>query len=168
MTNSGRAPGLNDDEEDSESPEGEAERRTGQKSSGVFRASRSVSRLSGGWTIAEQFVREGYYYRLLKRPLSASDDAARLTKREAAALELASVGYGNKSIAEQLKVSPSTVGVLLFRAATKLNVASRSDLLLAYEAWKLLGTPNVEPVRLELEPEVEPEVENDDVDDPEG
>ncbi|RYZ04274.1 MAG: LuxR family transcriptional regulator [Myxococcales bacterium] len=108
--------------------------------SGVFRASRGEQRISGGWTIAEQFVREGYCYRLLRRPVAASDDAPRLTKRELAALELASAGHGNKSIAQLLEVSPSTVGVLLFRAAAKLNVASRSDLLLAYQALKAAGS----------------------------
>jgi len=111
----------------------------GPSHSGVFRASRGAQRVSGGWTIAEQFVREGYCYRLLRRPVSASEEAPRLTKRELAALELASSGHGNKSIAQQLEVSPSTVGVLLFRAAAKLSVASRSDLLLAYQALKASG-----------------------------
>jgi DNA-binding NarL/FixJ family response regulator len=117
----------------------------GTASSGVFRAARGEQRVSGGWTIAEQFVREGYCYRLLRRPVAASEEAPRLTKRELAALELASTGHGNKSIAQQLEVSPSTVGVLLFRAAAKLSVASRSDLLLAYQALKASGEASSDP-----------------------
>jgi DNA-binding CsgD family transcriptional regulator len=148
MNKSRREFGSPDDEPESPS-EDESGQGAGTSSSGVFRASRAVPReprLSGGWTIAEQFVREGYCYRLLRRPVTAAEEKPRLTKREMAALELASSGYGNKSIAEQLQVSPSTVGVLLFRAAAKLNVASRSDLLLAYQALKASGATGTDPV----------------------
>jgi DNA-binding CsgD family transcriptional regulator len=90
-------------------------------------------RWSDRWTVAEQFIREGFYYRLLKRPVGAAAGAARLTKREGDVLRLAFAGHSNKAIAQVLNVSASTVGVLLFRAAAKLGVASRNDLLKAYE-----------------------------------
>lgn len=144
MTKSRRTFGSPDDEGEESSSDAK-EQGTGPSHSGVFRASRGEHRVSGGWTIAEQFVREGYCYRLLRRPVTAAAEAPRLTKRELAALELASSGHGNKSIAQQLEVSPSTVGVLLFRAAAKLNVASRSDLLLAYQTLKAGGTASSEP-----------------------
>ncbi len=148
MTKTGRSFGSQDDDDVGDASAGN-EPIAGQSPSGVFRASRGEQRVSGGWTIAEQFVREGYCYRLLRRPVSATEEAPRLTKRELAALELASTGNGNKTIAQLLEVSPSTVGVLLFRAAAKLNVASRSDLLLAYQALKAGGggRPESEPER---------------------
>jgi len=113
-----------------------SETRESQAPSGVFRTSSEEQRWSqrlwrDGWTVAEQFIREGFYYRLLRRPVTVKN-AARLTKREDDVLRLASAGHSNKSIAQALNVSASTVGVLLFRAAAKLNVASRSDLLAAY------------------------------------
>jgi DNA-binding CsgD family transcriptional regulator len=85
-----------------------------------------------GWTVAEQFIREGFYYQLLRRP-STAKPRPQLTRREHDVLRLACEGHSNKSVAQQLQVSASTVGVLLFRAAAKLNVASRNDLLRAYE-----------------------------------
>src|SRR4051812_21939194 len=112
------------------------ETRESQAPSGVFRTSTEEQRWSqrrwrDGWTVAEQFIREGFYYRLLRRPVTAKN-TAHLTKREEDVLRLASEGLGNKSIAQALNVSASTVGVLLFRAAAKLSVASRNDLLTAY------------------------------------
>jgi DNA-binding CsgD family transcriptional regulator len=143
MTKSRREFGSQDDEAEASALDDNGQG-TGPFQSGVFKASRAEHRVSGGWTIAEQFVREGYCYRLLRRPVNASEETPKLTKRELAALELASSGHGNKSIAKQLEVSPSTVGVLLFRAAAKLNVATRSDLLLAYQALKAAEVPTPE------------------------
>jgi len=140
MTTNGRGPSSQDDPEDAAKPEIN-EQRPSQAPSGVFRTSRERRR-GGGWIIAEQFVREGFYYRLLRRPVADTDGLPRLTQREEAALELACVGHSNKSIAQVLDVSPSTVGVLLFRAAAKLNVGSRSDLLLAYEHHKTSFDPD--------------------------
>ncbi len=98
--------------------------------SGVHRTAK-VRR--GAWTVTEQFEREGYRYRLMRRPVEPSDTGPRFTRREEEALALASDGCSNKRIAQILGVSPSTVGVLLFRAATKLNVKSRDDLVAAYK-----------------------------------
>lgn len=94
------------------------------------------------WTVAEQFIREGYYYQLLRRPVGVKRISPELTKREHEVLRLACVGHTNKGIANLLNVAASTVGVLLFRAAAKLNVSSRSDLLSAYKSIALASTPN--------------------------
>jgi DNA-binding CsgD family transcriptional regulator len=83
--------------------------------------------------VTEQFERGGYRYRLMRRPVEPPGAGPRFTRREEEALELAAAGSSNKRIAQVLDVSPSTVGVLLFRAATKLNVKSRQDLLAAYK-----------------------------------
>jgi len=73
---------------------------------------------------------------VLRRPLEVARSNPGLTKREEDALALACAGRSNKSIAQELELSPSTVGVLLFRAAAKLNAKSRSELLSNYEQFK--------------------------------
>ena len=103
--------------------------------SGVFRTSERKRRDSG-WSVAAQFDQEGFSYRVLRRPLDLGRTDPGLTKREHDALALACAGHGNKGIAQILEVSPSTVGVLLFRAAAKLNAKSRSELLSTYEQLK--------------------------------
>jgi DNA-binding CsgD family transcriptional regulator len=102
----------------------------------VFRASSGHKRKDSGWSVAAQFEQEGFSYRVLRRPLDVARSAPGLTKREEDALGLACAGHTNKSIARLLEVSPSTVGVLLFRAAGKLNAKSRSELLSSYEQLK--------------------------------
>jgi DNA-binding CsgD family transcriptional regulator len=122
-----------DDDEPSESAQPE---RASQAPSGVFRASGTSKRRDAGWTLAEQFDREGFTYRVMRRPLELAQAQPRLTRREEDALTLACLGHSNKSIAQVLDVSPSTVGVLLYRAAAKLNAKSRSELLSNYEQFK--------------------------------
>jgi DNA-binding CsgD family transcriptional regulator len=119
---------------DAPSEANDVEERPSQAPSGVFRTD-SARRHKSGWTVAEQFVRGGFHYRLMRRPLE-SNARPTLTKREEDAVELACEGHSNKSIAQVLDVSPSTVGVLLFRAASKLNAKSRSELLSNYEQFK--------------------------------
>jgi DNA-binding CsgD family transcriptional regulator len=114
----------------------QADEGSGQ-SSGVFRAAHDMKRRDSGWTVAEQFVREGFSYRLMRRPLELSKAPPKLTRREDHAVVLACAGHTNKSIAQVMDVSPSTVGVLLFRAAAKLNAKSRSELLSNYEQFKV-------------------------------
>jgi DNA-binding CsgD family transcriptional regulator len=66
--------------------------------------------------------------------LAATLEARRdpLTPREAQAVELASRGHSNKVIAFEMNVSPSTVGVLLFRASRKLRARTRAELISAF------------------------------------
>jgi DNA-binding CsgD family transcriptional regulator len=52
-----------------------------------------------------------------------------LTAREAEACRLARLGHNNKSIAYEMGITASTVGVLLHNAARKLNAKSRLELL---------------------------------------
>jgi DNA-binding CsgD family transcriptional regulator len=88
------------------------------------------------WTVVKTFVSEGQHFQLRCRPIELRGHDANLTKREEQVLACALDGQSNKSIAYALGVAPSTVGVLLFRAATKLGVKSRSDLLSAYARRK--------------------------------
>jgi two-component system response regulator FixJ len=66
-------------------------------------------------------------------------DISRLTGRERQVVAFASLGHTNKVIAYELGISPYTVGVFLYRAARKLRVASRKELLAAFSA----ASPNV-------------------------
>lgn len=88
-----------------------------------------------------EFEQAGFSYRVLRRPLDVAPTTPRLTNREQDALGLACAGHSNQSIAQVLDISPSTVGVLLFRAAGKLNAKSRSELLSKYEQLKIRGIP---------------------------
>ena len=83
------------------------------------------------WTLVEQFECDGFHYRVSRRPVDATV-GPRLTTRERDVLRYAHSGYNNKLIANALGVAPSTVGVLLFRAATKIGARSRQELLRAY------------------------------------
>jgi DNA-binding CsgD family transcriptional regulator len=133
MTRNGRNSGS---EKDETSDNTQSDESSGQASSGVFRAAADAKRRDSGWTLAEQFVREGFSYRLMRRPLEFSKVPPRLTRREEDAVVLACTGHSNKSIAQVMDVAPSTVGVLLFRAAAKLNAKSRSELLSNYEQFR--------------------------------
>ena len=131
MKSKGREPGSSKkgapESEGSEAPQDASP-------SGFFPASSDAApRRNSGWTVAEQFISQGFHYRILRKPIDADPTTTPgLTKREADAVELACQHLSNKEIAAQLDVSPSTVGVLLFRAAAKLQAKSRSDLIAAY------------------------------------
>jgi DNA-binding CsgD family transcriptional regulator len=134
MTTNGRGSNPDNNQEPSDSTQ--SEEPSSQAPSGVFRAAAPVKRRDSGWIVAEQFEREGFSYRVMRRPLELAKTPPRLTRREEDALALACAGHSNKSIAQVLDVSPSTIGVLLFRAAGKLNAKSRSELLSNYEQFK--------------------------------
>jgi len=91
----------------------------------------TVSRSRSGWTVLEEFVVDGFSYRVIRRPAPPEERPA-LTRRENEALAYASLGYKNKKIAQALGLAPSTVSVLLSRAASKLGTKSRRELLRAY------------------------------------
>jgi DNA-binding CsgD family transcriptional regulator len=111
--------------------------------SGVRRA--GSKRQGSRWTVTKEFVRDGFCYRLIRRPLDAEDAGPRLTKREEEALACACNGYSNKRIAQCLDVAPSTVGVLLFRASAKFGVKSRRELVAAYQRLQAARASNVTP-----------------------
>jgi DNA-binding NarL/FixJ family response regulator len=67
--------------------------------------------------------------RLLARtpPRLASDRGANLTSREAQVLSLLAEGYGQGQIADELVISPKTVGTHIQRILEKLEVHSRAE-----------------------------------------
>jgi DNA-binding CsgD family transcriptional regulator len=83
------------------------------------------------WSVVQEFAEDGFLYRLVRRPVPVAT-TVRLTKREQQALAYARDGHSNKFIAAALGIAPSTIGVLLFRAAAKMGVKSRRELLIAY------------------------------------
>ena len=83
------------------------------------------------WTVVEEFDSDGFQYRVSRRPIAATV-GPQLTSREKEVLKHACLGYNNKLIANALGVAPSTVGVLLFRAASKIGAKSRRELLRAF------------------------------------
>jgi DNA-binding CsgD family transcriptional regulator len=85
------------------------------------------------WENVEEFNHQGYCYRLQRRPIEETQDTP-LAPREEEALDLAATGLSRKEIAENLGLAPSTVGVLLHRAAVKLGARSRRELIQSYRS----------------------------------
>ena len=89
------------------------------------------------WSLVDHFESDGKRYVLAHRNEVPLSGFAALTARERQAVGFAALGHGNKLIAYELGVAPSTVAVLLHRAARKLGVSSRAELIAAYQ--KLAG-----------------------------
>jgi DNA-binding CsgD family transcriptional regulator len=79
------------------------------------------------WSLLEVLDRDGKWLLIAHRSTSATHGLELLSPRERQALALKSVGLTNKLIAYEMGLSSSTVGVLLFRASSKLRALSRVD-----------------------------------------
>ncbi|MCC6811157.1 MAG: helix-turn-helix transcriptional regulator [Deltaproteobacteria bacterium] len=88
--------------------------------------------IAARWTLIEQFESDGKRFLVAKRndPPIASIES--LTPRELQAVGFASLGHANKLIAYEMGISASTVGVLLGRAAKRIGVRTRHELIQAY------------------------------------
>jgi DNA-binding NarL/FixJ family response regulator len=84
------------------------------------------------WTVLDEFVTNGTRFVVAYQNEPAP--ASQLSARERQVLTLSCAGESNKAIGYRLGISASTVGVLLWRASSKLGVSTRGDLL-----RKLLG-----------------------------
>jgi DNA-binding CsgD family transcriptional regulator len=80
--------------------------------------------LRGEWRVIADFESGGHRYVLLVE--TARDPLGTLSKRERDVLARAAAGGSNKTIAIELRLSPSTVRVLIARACRKLGVQSRA------------------------------------------
>jgi len=87
-----------------------------------------------GWRIVEQKSDGSDDYVLLRRTKLVETGIDALTAREHDAVRHASTGISNKEIAYQMGISPSTVGVLLWRASRKLGATDREALIRAFAA----------------------------------
>lgn len=81
------------------------------------------------WSLVDCFESDGRRYVVARQNEVKVNGAAALTARERQAVGYAALGHGNKLIGYEMGVSPSTVAVLLHRAARKLEARSRVDLL---------------------------------------
>lgn len=81
------------------------------------------------WSLLTEFVVDGKRFVVACCP--ELDATARLTPREREVVALAEAGESNKAISYRLGISQSTVGVLLWRAASKLGVRTRAALVRA-------------------------------------
>jgi len=91
--------------------------------------------VSGRWTLVEEFQADGKRYLLARRNEIAVRGFEALADRERQALGYAALGHSNKMIAYEMGIAPSTVGVLLHRAARKLGARDRDELVARYHAF---------------------------------
>jgi DNA-binding CsgD family transcriptional regulator len=93
--------------------------------------------VSGRWSLIDQIENDGRRYIVAREnePLAPGPDA--LTAREKQVIGYAKLGHHNKLIAYELGIADSTVRVLLARAAAKLGVRTRDDLLRTVPEFKV-------------------------------
>ncbi len=84
------------------------------------------------WSLVDHFERGGSKYLVAHRNDCQPAPLALLTERERQVVALAAMGHANKSIAYDLGIATSTVGVLLSRALRRLGLRSRRELRRLY------------------------------------
>jgi DNA-binding CsgD family transcriptional regulator len=84
------------------------------------------------WSLVDHFERDGRRFLVAQRNDPEAPSVDVLTVRERQVVALAAMGRANKEIAYELGIATSTVGVLLARAASRLGVRTRRDLVAAF------------------------------------
>jgi DNA-binding CsgD family transcriptional regulator len=90
--------------------------------------------IRGRWTLVDEFERGGRRYFVAHNNSPQPSQPSPLSDREAQVTSLAALGHSNKLIAYELGISSSSVATCLARAAAKLGVGSRLELITAYLA----------------------------------
>ncbi len=87
------------------------------------------------WSLLEHFAQGGRRYLIARRndPDAAGPEA--LTRRERQVVGYVALGHSNKLVAYELGISPSTVGVLLLRAARKFGVRTRAEVIATWRSF---------------------------------
>ncbi len=85
--------------------------------------------VDGQWSLVDKFDTDGKRYVLARSNEPAVSGLDLLTPRERAVAAYAALGHSNKLIAYDLGIAHSTVRVLLARAAAKIGVRTREDLV---------------------------------------
>jgi DNA-binding NarL/FixJ family response regulator len=81
------------------------------------------------WTLVDSFEEDGRHYVVARENQSRAQTLDMLTDRERQVVLQAALGFSNKEIAYALGVSDSTVRVLMARAARRIGVRTRAELL---------------------------------------
>jgi DNA-binding CsgD family transcriptional regulator len=84
------------------------------------------------WTLLDGFESGGSRYVIARRNDAPAKGPAALTRRERQVLACVALGHENKMVAYTLGISHATVRVLVARAAAKLGVRTRGDLIAAF------------------------------------
>ncbi len=90
--------------------------------------------IAARWTLVDHFESDGRRYLCARRNDSVAPSSAGLTDREYQVVAFLTLGHSTKLIAYELGIAPSTVRVLLGRAAAKLGAKSREELIKASRA----------------------------------
>ncbi len=98
-----------------------------QRTPGAPPASLAVPLSGGQWTLVASFEEDGQRYIVARE--KALQGAERLTQRERQVVSQALLGSTNKEIAYALGITDTTVRVLMARAASRLGVHTRTELL---------------------------------------
>jgi DNA-binding CsgD family transcriptional regulator len=93
------------------------------------------------WTVVVAYEHEGKRFVVARSNDVRLRRPAALSRRERQAVGCALLGNSNKVIAYELGISPSTVGVLLHRAARKLGSHTRVDLIQRFRASRAEPCP---------------------------
>jgi DNA-binding CsgD family transcriptional regulator len=86
------------------------------------------------WSLLDQFESDGKRFVVARENAPRPPGPAALTERERQIVGYAALGHDNKIIAYDLGIAHATVKVLMARAAAKLGVRARSDVITAYLA----------------------------------
>jgi DNA-binding NarL/FixJ family response regulator len=84
--------------------------------------------VAGRWSLVDRFEADGRRFIIAHPNAPDAPDPRALTPRERQVAGYVALGQSNKLIAYELGISPSTVGVLVGRAAKKLGAKSRAAL----------------------------------------
>jgi len=97
--------------------------------------------VSGRWSLVDRFERDGRRYITACENAPAPTGIGLLSPRERQVAALAELGRSNKFIAYELGLGHSTVRVLLARAAAKLGVRTRIDLINLIRLFRATSLP---------------------------
>jgi DNA-binding CsgD family transcriptional regulator len=85
--------------------------------------------VAGQWSLIDQLEHDGRRYIVARQNEPKANGPEALTERERQVVGYATLGHHNKLIAYELGIAQSTVRVLMARAASKLGVRTREELV---------------------------------------
>lgn len=89
--------------------------------------------VAGRWTLVDRYESDGKRYIVARENTPLTGSAQPLSEREKQVVALGSLGRTNKLIAYELGIAHATVRVLFARAARKLGVQSRPELIARFQ-----------------------------------